>query len=200
MEINENQSRKLLNDCECPFDNLLYKIIDPISILCKTLNITPNLITMVSLVPGFLSIYFLYTKQPILFGICFLVYYILDILDGYCARKYSLCTKFGDLFDHIRDLIIWIFILIILIISLYNKKEYKFIILTIVLLIIMMTHISCQELNTSIDIDDKCYSGSLNIINICPDEKFIKITKYFGIGSMVLYIIILSIYIYISKK
>ena len=188
---NEISPRKLISSQECHIDNLFYTLIDKLSNICKEINLTPNQITYISIIPGFLSVYFLYTKQIILFSSCFFLYYILDILDGYYARKYSLCSKFGDLLDHARDIIIWTLIIIIIVIRLYKNKDYKLIILTFILLFLMFVHISCQEANTNINTNDNCYSSSLNFINLCPNKNLIYITRYFGIGFMMLYIILI---------
>ena len=81
----------------------------------KDLNFTPNMITAISAIIGMLAVYYLYERKIEYFTIFFLIYYTLDILDGYYARKYQMCTKMGDYFDHLRDVLVVLPIVLIII-------------------------------------------------------------------------------------
>lgn len=191
-------ARKLPNHIECPIDNLTYSIIDYLSELAYFFNMSPNDITTISIVFVFLAVYFLLHKKFIYFSICFIIYYILDLLDGYHARKHNKCTKFGDYYDHIRDLIIFISLSTIICFRSYKKKKWYIIIILFIFLLMSQLHMACQELHNenNIDKNHSCYSDTMSLYK-CPSKKWIIITRHFGMGTLIFAVIILS---YLSMK
>ena len=125
---------------ENPVDRFLYYSIEKISDTIYNLNITPNIITLLGLIIGLISAYFLYEKKIIYCVILWFISYYLDLLDGYIARKYNQGSKLGGWFDHISDIIK--FILYLYVLYLHNKINiiYIFILITI----IGLTNTSCR--------------------------------------------------------
>lgn len=64
---------------------------------------TPNLITLCSLNFGILCGLCLVNACYRWASFWYLMNYILDCWDGNFARKYNMCSKFGDWFDHLKD-------------------------------------------------------------------------------------------------
>lgn len=185
-----NKPRKLDKNLECPIDNILYYLIEKIEYKFKELNFTPNIITTISLIFGLLSSFLLYNNYYLVSSILYFVAYFFDNLDGYFARKYGMCTVFGDWYDHISDIIK--FISIFIVIYLKNKSYLKKILpLVLILMLLFFSHMGLQEIN---------YKGneskSLSILKkIILIDNF-QIAKYFGCGTFQLFI---SIFIYLSK-
>jgi phosphatidylglycerophosphate synthase len=189
--------RKLDSNIECPIDNVLYYIVPRISELLGS-DIHPNTITLISTIIGLIAVYFLYYKKNIIvFTLLYIVYYILDIVDGYHARKFNKCSIVGDYFDHIRDTIIIGLVLVIVIKRLYRNKDYGVIILVVISFFMFQIHMSCQELHVKKLIDNRsnCHSQTLSLFSsMCKSKNSIFITRYFGMGSFILVTIIVSIY------
>ena len=95
--------RKLPNELENPFDNLVYVFVERLSPLFYHFGLTPNSITSLSLLCGIYSAFLLFKKSYFLSILFYLISYIFDCLDGYNARKYKMMSKFGDYYDHISD-------------------------------------------------------------------------------------------------
>ena len=57
------------------------------------------------LIFGLSSVYFLKSDKYILSSICYFLAYFYDCADGKMARKYNMTSKYGDLYDHVSDLI-----------------------------------------------------------------------------------------------
>ena len=95
--------RKIPRELENPIDNILIDLCEPISELFNRISLTPNHITTISMIFGFLSVFFLYKRIVIVAVILYFISYLFDCVDGYYARKYNMCSKFGDLYDHIKD-------------------------------------------------------------------------------------------------
>ena len=103
-------SRKIPEKLDDNIDNIIIKYGRTLYPTFRKLNFTANDITTLSLISGFISVYFLYKKRYILSSIMYFVSYIFDCLDGNYARTYKLVSKFGDYYDHMKDLIIGIMI------------------------------------------------------------------------------------------
>ena len=176
--------RKIPENLENPIDNLIYKDIDKVSSLFKKYNFTPNMLTSISAFFGLISIYAISKDKFLSAGIFYFISYYFDCLDGYFARKYDMVTKFGDYYDHVKDIVILFGLVYVLI----YKKLYSGLIFLLPFFFLMLVHFGCQEVYY-----DKDESDSLNFTKcLCPTkditkvEKILTFTRYFGCGTMVL--------------
>lgn len=177
---------KLPDNLEDIFDVSLSKIATNVSKYFHKTNHTPNIITTYSLIFGVSSLYFLHVSNLGLFISCWWIAYFFDTLDGLFARKYKMVSKFGDYYDHIKDIIVFIMLMI------YLYGNYKITNETIIIFIISISlvnfHLGCQE----------CYvnnneSHTLSYLKIlCPDVSYIQYSCYFGAGT---FNILLPLYI-----
>jgi len=192
-------SGKIHYSLEDPLSQLFYDISDSISPYLFKLGITPNMITL----QRFLLILFVFTYlfKKEMYRSAALVYlyaYFCDCLDGHMSRKYEMETEFGDYFDHVAD-IITVLISLYLIATTINTKYYWVLFIVLVVLLISLIQISCQERYLEIsglNIDSK----SLKIIKcLCPErvipstkiEQTMEVTKFFGAGTYQLFITVL---------
>lgn len=67
-------------------------------------NVTPNTITILSLIPAILAGYYFFMNQLICGSLLFFVAYCLDCTDGELARITKQTTKFGGKLDFITDI------------------------------------------------------------------------------------------------
>ena len=194
-----DSSRKLPKNLDNPIDNfILDYIVEPINPLFYKIGMTPNKLTGVSGIFGLLSVYCVYKSNYILASLLYAISYIFDCFDGNFARKYNMVTEFGDWFDHIKDNVI----VILLIIALYNtKKDNSIKIITFIIFIIFTTltllYVNEQERYYHSKNDNILKSESLEKFgsvfknltdpNIPPEDK-LKYLRYFGCGSFNLYI------------
>lgn len=182
--------RKIKSEYENPFDNAIYYFIQKVAPTVWMMGLTPNMITTFSIISVIISTYFIYHRRPILAVFFYLLNYFFDCLDGYLARKYKIITVFGDYYDHVSDIIGMVLTFYILF-KVNSKFMKKIIPVFIILLIFLNFHIYFQE---------KIYnnvheSTTLQITNyIIPSfikkddpKKYIKITKYFGCGTYILF-------------
>jgi phosphatidylglycerophosphate synthase len=188
--------KKIKDNLENPIDFLIINYLcEPLSELIHNNfpNITPNMLTTIGLIFGILSIICLYKNLYIASFILFWISYFFDCLDGYYARKYNMVTQIGDYYDHIRDFIINIGIVILITSKLKSSNQkYIFVFILIILFIFMCVHLGCQE---------KIYNQNSilsNMTKLCPNEKYINITKYFGCGTYMLYVSIYLLYLKIN--
>jgi len=191
---------KLPQNLDNPIDNILNNIVDTQLNYYKQLNLTPNILTTISLLLGLLTSYYAYNDKYIIASILYLLSYYFDCADGKMARKFKMTSKFGDFYDHASDIIKNIILYYIL----YNKlnetnnNNIKLLIIVILIIIFILTlsHLGCQE--KIYRNNKKSESSTLNIT-----EKFIfmdcneqvKYTRYFGPATINVYIILVLLYL-----
>ena len=182
--------RKIQKDIENPIDNILIDYSESIGEALYEISngtITPNMITTISLICSVLGSYFI-LKQKYIFGAWFYALgYFFDCLDGNYARKYNMTTVFGDWYDHLADLIKYLLIGLAIYLSPVDTKYKLFILFSnLVLLYLLITHLGCQEKNYNSE-DCDCNGILRTFLNLCPEKKWIHVTKYFGCGTMTLF-------------
>jgi len=84
--------------------------------LCDTLgiNVDPNIITVLGVIPSVASLYFLWTQKLVIFFIFLFFRLFLDCLDGVVARRHDRCTEFGAQLDHTIDIIYYTLVITII--------------------------------------------------------------------------------------
>ena len=178
---------KLLDCYECPIDIYIFKLIDEQLETFYNLGFTPNMVTTLSIVFGLLAAYAIMQDQLGIAAFCWLIAYYLDCVDGKLARKYQMVSNFGDLYDHIGDLLKFISVIYALFYSKEEKttdKQWFFIGIILFLGIVQVVHMGYQECIY----DKKEESAYLNIVRLlCVDEEnaktIIHYTKHFGCGT-----------------
>ncbi len=181
---------KIPRELENPIDLILYDQADRDLEFYKKLGLTPNGLTTISLVLGLLGVYSLYKDYNFLGGLLFLISYYFDCADGKMARKYEMFSKYGDIYDHVSDLVKLILLFYVFYIKSFTKF-IKILIITLILFTFTMFYMNCQELIYN----KKSESGYLNIFNInifninetnCKEKM--KYFKYFGGGTPILFL------------
>ena len=189
---------KLSENHECPIDTFIFKIVDKHLGFFHNLGMTPNTLTTLSIVFGFLTAYQILKGRLWLAVIFWIISYYFDCADGKFARKYNMVSKFGDLYDHLADLAKVIAVLLAL--FCINKKQTTvkqrvFISILIILGFLQIIHMGYQE--TIYNKKDE--SPYLNIIrnffvNEEKAEQNICYTRYFGCGTWYLFFTILILF------
>ena len=114
----------------------------------------------------------------------------MDILDGHYARKYNMVSKGGDIYDHVKDVVVVIGIFIILFIRyrVPTKLGIAFIITISIFSLLMLAQLGCQE-----KLYPKDDSASLNFskrLCIGNPQTTIQYTRFFGCATWILVLII----------
>ena len=109
--------------------------------------------------------------------------YVFDCVDGQYARKYNMTSNFGDLYDHITDLV-FVAVMIILVLIKTTRPKNQILASSLVMIlmhVLAMIHFGCQE---SIYKTDKPSLSMSFVKPLCKNpEKLIKYTRFFGTGT-----------------
>ena len=158
-------------------------------------KLTPNMITTSRIFVFILSIYNLYIGDYIYSAILLNIYYFMDCLDGYYARKYDMVTVFGDYLDHITDISCYAIVLMII----FYNFQINYILILLILLFNSLLHIGCEERYIK-ENDNGSHDNTLNVIrDTCTlkekkMKQYLDYGGYFGTGFKFLYISILFVY------
>ncbi len=178
-------------------DNVMYNLSDNVSPILYKYNITPNQITVLGIITGLMASYYLYIDELHLSLLFITISSFFDNLDGHHARKYKLTSKFGDLLDHIGDIIKVCCLIYVLYVKyfkhFYNIKEL-FIVILIVILIVNFVHNSC--IYEILDKHNTIFNRKFCVYPTNYIENILSITKYFQNTILLVY---LYIYLYYIK-
>jgi phosphatidylglycerophosphate synthase len=186
---------KLSDQDECPLDFCIFNFIDTHLHYYYDIGFTPNIVTTFSLLTGMLSAHQILKGHFNRAAILLFISYYLDCVDGKLARQYNMVTPFGDMYDHISDLIKIIAIITALFVS--NTKSPTIEQWLYMSFFALLTLVQCIHLGYQETIYNKCEESSfLNMwrkmvaFDVAP-EKTIQYTKYFGCGTWYLCFILL---------
>ena len=161
------------------------------------------LIVTLSLLFGLITIYLIYQKQFIGAGLSYMVSFFFDIMDGDYARRYNMTSKFGDYYDHIKDIVVGFGVLF----ALYQNNKFSknvtivIVILTLTLLSLMLIQVGCQEKYKSQIKSSNNHDSLRFLIKLCvmDPEKWLE-NNIFGSGFFNLYLSLLIISYSFTKK
>jgi phosphatidylglycerophosphate synthase len=179
-------------------DSIMYSIVDPLDKVFRKFNFNPNMITTISIIFGIIGLYFFYKGSY--FSIPFyFMYILLDYSDGYFARKYDMVTDFGDYYDHIRDGVFIITLIILFLVKIYKNKKHK---KNLIFILILVLFYSCISFSSYMCTEkDQKHNDSMNWAkNMCVYEEFFKRNKFIDIGSLFVVVFIsMALFIYLKK-
>ncbi len=82
------------------------KLYEPIGVIFAKTHITPNVITIISVIVGIFSAIAFYNQKPLTGAILLFMSGFFDLMDGVVARETDRASKFGAVFDWLADKIV----------------------------------------------------------------------------------------------
>lgn len=79
------------------------KVYEPVGVLLARTRITPNIITVISVIIGILAAVSFYKEKPLIGAALVFISGFFDLLDGVVAREKERASKFGAVFDWLAD-------------------------------------------------------------------------------------------------
>ena len=186
-----DSGRKINEQYENPIDNMIYKfIVVPLSPHLHNLGFTPNMLTFMSAMTQFYSIYCLQNNEFHLFSIFYILGYIFDCFDGYIARKYDQVTNFGDLFDHVTDIGAVSLLAYVAFQKWGIHCNYIIYLFYLCSFLLLGMHMGCQQKMYKKKDSSKMEETLDSLSIMCPFNDTL-ISKYFGSGTMYLLLAII---------
>ena len=190
--------RKIPPEFENPFDNVLISLATIINPYLRRFGFTPNILTLCALITGVFAAYATWKSWFISAALFTLISYFFDTLDGNMARMFNMMSAFGDILDHGSDIIKYLLLFVALWYTPTLTKRFKTIAICIlfVLYVFVSIHIGCQEKSYT-----KLHPDTLTPLEImCPHPSYIRITRWFGIGTWILTLTCILLIARVIKK
>lgn len=204
MDNKSKSGNKLPSHYDDPVDIFYKKYIDVINPHFKEANMTPNMITTISLLFGLLTCYLYYKSHYVLAGLSYVVSYFFDVMDGHFARIYDMGSVFGSYYDSVSDNAIALLLLILF----YTNANISFFSKMVIFSIIAIFGIgaayqmSCQEKYVK-KTNEKHVSEGLAFLDglKCHSFENMRYARFFGTGVTNLVIsIIIGLHVFFVKK
>lgn len=101
-------TRKIPSHQENPVDDALIRLAEATAPAFKATGHTPNALTAYSLALGLAAVWALAAGgSSWAFAALWMASYFFDCADGFFARKYGMVSAGGDLFDHVKDVVVY---------------------------------------------------------------------------------------------
>jgi len=188
--------RKIPPEYENPIDNIMVIIADKLNPFFKKTGHTANTLTTYSLITGLIYLYFAYHNNVILFSVFYIISYFFDCADGNFARAYKMTSKFGNKYDHIKDVVILTLFGFLMIYKFNRFIRFYHIAFVAAIMHLTQSFVGCQQQFYSSaegeDIDTLKY--------LCPKKEWIVTLRYFGSGTFVYLLGSFYIYFYYLSK
>jgi archaetidylinositol phosphate synthase len=196
---------KLPSELDNPVDVQIYRFIPAMARWAHRNCLTPNHITTLSMIGGFIAIWGLYTHQPWIFAVGYIIAYVLDSLDGFVARKYNMVTQFGDYYDHVKDAIIHVILFIGMIHLARQQKSLWLIGVLAVAMYVAMIHLKLMdEYHCKIEREKKmCQSPTIDVVRWVIPEVLLAgdvragllATRWLGLGTFGTLMVIIGVWL-----
>lgn len=192
--------RKIPREYENPIDNVLLDWADMLLPYLKAANLTPNQITLGSIAAELGSLWALWYEKPAAFAVLFFIGVFLDYVDGHYARTYNMVTKFGDMLDHVSDVLSQVAIVVIICIKVGWPKCITPVVIAGLASLAAGIHLGCQQKYYR-KISNETESLD-NGIKMCrgPETSWLKVTRYVGVGTQHVIMIALVYYYVFHHK
>ena len=185
MTFNNEMSnfRKLPRDLECPVDNLILDSVDVVNPYFYKLRFTPNLLTTFSAIFGVSACYLCLREFYVCSSVLYFIGYFFDCADGNFARRYNMVSRFGDYFDHIKDILVSFSLLFVFL----YKLGFTLLCLQVFTIGMVLTSLNNLYLGQQEAYFKGQRSEFLNKI-VFKSNISLKILRFFGCGTLNCYI------------
>lgn len=171
---------KLPRHLENPVDDLLMVLIDPLLAPLRQRGITPNDITVVSIVAAAASLYCCFRSHPFTAAVFWSLSYAADVADGMMARRYNMETELGGRLDHVSDVAAFCGLMAFAWSRLPSRPWWPLGV-EAVLLAGAWYHLQCQEKGTP----HLAFDGIDG--RRCADKRHLAISRWLGTGTLTLW-------------
>ncbi|KAK9826950.1 hypothetical protein WJX74_001454 [Apatococcus lobatus] len=171
---------KLPRALENPLDDLLMVAVEPLLAALYGMGVTPNMVTLASAAAALASVYCCFAGRPLPAACLWVLGYVLDIVDGFLARRYKMESRLGDRLDHATDLLAYAGLVSFVAYRVFqaNPRVLWPVAVEVWLACAAYYHMQCQERashHMAIQGLDGC---------ACRDEAHLAWTRYLGTGTL----------------
>lgn len=171
---------KLPRALENPLDDLLMVAVEPLLAPLRSAGVTPNMVTLASAAASFAAVYLAFAARPVPAAVLWALGYVLDVADGFMARRFKMESKLGCFLDHATDLLAYAGLMAFVFWKIYtaNPRVLWPVAVEVWLALAALYHFHCQE-KTSTHQPIDGVSGCA-----CRDAAHLRWTRFLGTGTL----------------
>lgn len=174
---------KVPNDAENPLDKVILQATSHILPVFRATHHTPNTITTYSFLCGLAAVWFLAQGCVGAFVLLYSAAYVFDCMDGQFARRYGMTSTFGDLYDHVTDLIVYSLVCAVVLRKLGARRSNGDIAVMYALLLVallgLLVNAGCAQRVHRLQQPDRQTETLDALQGLCPCEDWVSVTRYF---------------------
>ena len=194
LDAADRLGRKIPHCYENPVDNVMIDFNEKVNPVYHALGMVPNHVTALSAVFGVASVYALARGSFVASAVLYVVSYYFDVADGNYARAYGMVSKFGDLMDHVKDVLVVAGLYAVILFKLDVPFGFKVLFFAVQALMVagMLVHLGCQERyydalkkkkdGDGAESESASLSGLRGMCVLDPESKM-PITRWIGCGT-----------------
>lgn len=195
----QQRINKIPTSQENPIDVWILRLTSHVLPLFYATHHTPNIITTYSFLCGLMAVCCLANNRPWMFAGLYILGYVFDCIDGQYARQYGMTSVFGDIYDHVTDVIVYVLICVVV----FRQKRHVLAqeapyVLAVMFAAIysLATNAGCQQVIHR-SAEKATPKESLDALRfLCPCTDLVQHTKYFGYATFNLLLVGGVLYLY----
>lgn len=175
--------RKIPRSLENPIDNVLLDAADASLPVCRTLRLTPNAVTMMSIACEIAAVWCLARRNIVFFAAFASLGVFFDYVDGHYARADNMVTRLGDILDHVSD---WAYVIGVLGVLVWTlgKRSLPWLGIIAALCVASSVQLGCQQAYYHAR-NPWAPRETLDALPCIGDpERTMKVSRFFGVGTM----------------
>lgn len=179
--------RKIPRSYENPIDNVLLDAAEKALRPCRALGLTPNQVTVASILFGTLAIWALAEGRTAAFFATYFASVWLDYLDGHLARSDDEVTKLGDFLDHCSDVLLTVGVVLVVAIRLGYPRALPPILAIGAFMMLANVHLGLQQRYYADNGKDSTeHAETIDaLMRIAPYDyrTWLPVSRYVGVGT-----------------
>lgn len=192
---------KVPEDVENPYDAWLYRLSGRLLPAMRATGHTPNAITSYGFACSLLARWFLWHDRIGPFVILNQLAYFFDCMDGHMARTYGMVSRFGDVYDHVTD-VVGDVILAVIVWKRYRRALSPLCVLGVGgFAALLLVALGCQQQRHQ---DDAGAGRAPELLDhtapLCPGRGAIRWTRFFGSGTWNLVTTGAAVYLWLRTR
>lgn len=195
-------TRKIPSHQENPVDDALIRLAELTAPAFKATGHTPNMLTAYSMALGLAAVWALAADwAPWTFAALWMASYFFDCADGFYARAYGMVSAGGDLFDHIKDVVVYVLLVAVAAWKFVGVVPWPTLVgvgaAVAAFLALSTVHLGCQEALFSGTVDGDGNKGVLaGLKGVCANpSRWIRWTRWVGVGTLNVVTVLAVVYL-----
>lgn len=186
------EGNKLPSRLDNPIDVVLLRATASALPAFRATGHTPNMLTTYSFLAGLGAVAALWCGNAPAFAAAYTTSYVFDCIDGQFARRYGMTSRFGDLYDHITDMLVNLLLIAVVAWKYRHAVGVLDVSAMVVVIALVQVHMGCQQRYRTAATDEETLD---TLEELCPGRAAMQWTRYCGCGTLALAVVLYGVFL-----